>query len=86
MGNSEVSLPFPCAWKPLLKHAVVPKSMDFGTRCTGPCTLFFWDEFFLAVVVCHIMLRILRKMNRLPVSVSQEFGAVPLGGTDSSLL
>lgn len=47
MGNSAVSLPFPCAWKPLLKHAEVPKSMDFGTRCTWACTLFFWDEFFL---------------------------------------
>lgn len=84
MGNSEVSNTFLCAWKPLLKHAVVPKSMDFGTRCSWACTLFFQDEFFLAVVVCHITLGILRKMRYLPVSVSQEFGAVPLGGTDSS--
>lgn len=86
MSNSEASLPFLCAWKPLLKHAVAPKSMDFGTRCTRACTLFFWDEFFLAVVVCHITLGTLRKMHCLPVSVSREFGAVPLGGTDSSLL
>lgn len=51
VGRSDGQLrsitPFPCAWKPLLKHAVVPKSMDFGTRCTWACTLFFWDEFFL---------------------------------------